>query len=308
MKKQQLSPAIINSLKEALAQIYWYKAGLKSFLINSLRDSSIVLKLDWSQPKRVSVNVLIEFLISDEDKYQTHILQLIIDVLEITDYSHLEKLEDGQLKSGNAKKSVLALKKLFKPFQNLVEDKERKKLNKEKFITNLATKKELSKKIEELKEEYILLIAEENPRKRGKLLESFMKKMFDFYDIDAKASFKLKGEEIDGAFTYEGTEYLFEAKWHKQRIQPKYLNNFHVKITDKLDNTLGLFLSINGFTENVILKRSNSTPKIILMDGEDLFFVLDGRIDLPTLLTRKRKFAAQTGKIYLPVKEILNNL
>ncbi len=305
MNKKILSPAIINALKEALSIIYFYKDGLKSFLINSLNDSSIVLKFDWNQPKRVYVNLLIDFMIANEDKYQKHILKLILDVIEIKDFSHLAKLEDGKQKSENAKMSVVALNNLFKPYQDIVDKIERQKLSKDKFITSIAVKKEIVKNLEVLKNEYILLVSEKNHQKRGKLLESFMKKIFDYYDIDAKSSFKLEGEEIDGAFTFESTKYLFEAKWHAKKIQPKYLNDFHVKITDKLDNTLGLFLAINGFTENAISKRSNSTPKIVLMDGEDLMYVLDGRIDLPTLLNRKIGFAAQTGNIFLSVKDII---
>jgi len=43
---------------------------------------------------------------------------------------------------------------------------------------------------------------------------------------------------------------------------------------------------------------------IILMDGTDLMAVFEERIDLVTLLLRKKRHAAQTGNIYLPFHEI----
>jgi len=44
---------------------------------------------------------------------------------------------------------------------------------------------------------------------------------------------------------------------------------------------------------------------LILMDGADLMAVLEGRIDLGTLLLRKRRHASQTGNIYLKIHELL---
>jgi len=44
---------------------------------------------------------------------------------------------------------------------------------------------------------------------------------------------------------------------------------------------------------------------MILMDGSDLMAVLEGRIDLLQLLLRKRRYAAQTGNIFLGIHEIM---
>ena len=45
-----------------------------------------------------------------------------------------------------------------------------------------------------------------------------MNKLFILNDLDPKASFKIMGQQIDGAFTLDGTEFLFEAKWTKSLI------------------------------------------------------------------------------------------
>jgi hypothetical protein len=41
------------------------------------------------------------------------------------------------------------------------------------------------------------------------------------------------------------------------------------------------------------------------MDGSDIMAVLDGRIELPELLKRKRRHAAQTGEIYMRYQDML---
>ena len=73
----------------------------------------------------------------------------------------------------------------------------------------------------------------------------------------------------------------------------------------ELENTLGLFLSINGYSEDAIKAHSAGRKMMILMDGSDLMAVLEERIDLLHLLLRKRRHAAQTGDIYLPLHKIL---
>ncbi|WP_149217274.1 hypothetical protein [Francisella orientalis] len=66
---------------------------------------------------------------------------------------------------------------------------------------------------------------------------------------------------------------------------------------------MGILLSIEGFTENAIKKANNQN--IILMSGEDLYYVLDNKIDFRDLLHKKKKHAHQTGKSFITIREIL---
>jgi len=76
-------------------------------------------------------------------------------------------------------------------------------------------------------------------------------------------------------------------------------------VTRKLENTLGVFLSINGFAPDGVEAHSKARPSIVLMDGADLMAVLEERIDFVIHLLRKRRHAAHTGEIYLPVHRVL---
>jgi Restriction endonuclease len=129
--------------------------------------------------------------------------------------------------------------------------------------------------------------------------------IFELFDLDPKAAFKNVGEQIDGAFALQGTEYLFEAKWHKAPVSIQALDGFAAKVGRKLDNTLGLFLSINGFSADAVTLHSAGRPRTILMDGADLMAVLEERIDFVSLLLRKKRHAAHTGGIYLPIHQII---
>jgi hypothetical protein len=80
-----------------------------------------------------------------------------------------------------------------------------------------------------------------------------------------------------------------------------------VKIERKLENTWGLFLSINGFSEDGVRAHSAGWKLIILMNGEDLMAVLERRIDFVTLLLRKKQHAARTGNILLRIHELVQS-
>ncbi len=102
----------------------------------------------------------------------------------------------------------------------------------------------------------------------------------------------------------EATDFLFEGKWQKEPIGTQDLDGFAAKVNRKLDNTLGLFFSLNGFSPTAVAAHSTGRPVVLLMTGEDLMAVLEARIDFVSLLLRKRRHAALTGQILLPIHEI----
>jgi hypothetical protein len=71
------------------------------------------------------------------------------------------------------------------------------------------------------------------------------------------------------------------------------------------ENTLGLFIAINGFASTAVEIHSGNRSPIMLMDGGDLYAVLDERIDLNDLLRRKRRETSMTGRVLLTAAEIL---
>lgn len=69
-------------------------------------------------------------------------------------------------------------------------------------------------------------------------------------------------------------------------------------------NALGLFISIAGMSRDAIEQYSESTPFLVL-DGSDLYLVLDQRVRLDDLLNLKRRHANETGGCFLPASSVL---
>ena len=306
MPKKIVAPAAINALIEALTKAYWYKAELRRFLTHAISDPSILAKLNWEDYKRNIVSTLVNFLAKHQDTYQNDLLKLITEVTTISDFTHLERLDDGKEKAKAARQSIEALRKLMGSFKDVLEEQKLQEQRRQAAYERMLKMQGVQAKIEEIKREYYQLVSSTNPQARGFQLEKIMRELFNLFDLDPKASFKIMGEQIDGAFTFENIDYLFEGKWQQEPANIQDLDAFSGKLVRKLENTLGLFLSINGFSEDAVKAHSTGRRLMILMDGSDLMAVLEGRIDLIQLLLRKRRYAAQTGNIYLRIHEIMS--
>jgi hypothetical protein len=299
-----IAPAAINALKEALTCAYWYKSDLRSFLQNAISDPAILARVNWDDYKRNIVATVIDYLARDQATYQGDLLRLMSEVANIQDFSHLEKLEDGKAKAASAKRAVAALEKLTGRNREIEEEQKQAEANRQAKHEERLRTKGVRERLEQLQKEFFGLLSEKAQR-RGYQLEKLLRELFDLFDLDPKASFRLTGEQIDGAFTFEATDFLLEAKWQDELVSIQALDAFSGKLTRKLENTLGLFLSINGFSEDAVRAHSTGRRLMLLMDGSDLMAVLEGRIDLVQLLLRKRRAAAQTGNIYVKIHEIL---
>lgn len=305
MPTKKVAPAAIVALKEALTNLYWYKGDLRSFLTSTLTNPALLSRLNWGDYKRNVVGELIGFLEQRQNEYLADLLRLMTEVARVDDFSHLERLEGGREKAAAARASVQALQKLTAAHEALFDEQKKMEERRRKAHEEMLRTTAVRAKLDEFTKEYFKLLCSVEPQQRGYRLEKIIRELFELFDLDPRASFKIVGEQIDGAFTFDATDYLFEGKWQQEPVGASDLDVLAGKLSRKLDNTLGLFLSINGFSEDGVKAHSSGRRLMLLMDGSDIMAVLEGRIDLIQLLLRKRREASQTGNIYIRLHEIL---
>jgi hypothetical protein len=283
---KKVSQSALFALQEALTSIYWYKPDFERFVRATVPAPEILARLNFSDLKRQVAGELVARLSSDQAKYLPLILDLMGEVAGFDDFSHLARLDDGQMKVDQAKRAVANLRKQYDGHATIRAERdaaeERRRNLRDTGDRVRADKERLS----ELLARATALLSGE-PQRRGYELEKLLRELFELFDLDPKASFKIIGEQIDGAFTFDGIDYLLEARWQQDQIDPAALDVFDGKIRRKLENTLGLFVAINGFSDTAVGNHSGARPTMILMDGADLWAVLEGRLSLPDVLRRK---------------------
>lgn len=295
LDNKKISPQAILALKEALLVIFWKKEELQDFTKLSIENPAIIGTINWNTTKRESVKELIERMINRQDLYKTDLMNLINSVSDMNDFSHLKFWDEDGTKTKKAKEAVEKLRNLTKGYFQITKEQEDAKKRKIETEKQINKNKSLESELNVLKTSFIQIASGTNNQKRGFELEKFLYDLFLLYDLSPKGSFKTYGEQIDGAFTFDGTDYLMEAKWSKN-VDRGELATFCYKVETKFKTAVGLLITIDGLTKEAISPHFKS---IIIMDGSDLMVILEGRVSLPDLLLRKRRKAIETGNIYV---------
>jgi hypothetical protein len=125
---------------------------------------------------------------------------------------------------------------------------------------------------------------------RGYLLEDLLARTFGLHGVEVARSFRRNegGEQIDGAFRFDGWHYIVECRWRAEPADMRQLDGLVGQVGRSGHQTMGLFLSINGWSGNVVpLLKQGGEKWLILMDGYDLRCVLARQIELRSLLISK---------------------
>lgn len=294
MKTKKISPQAIFALQEALSVIYWKKDDLQQFIKLTIDNPAIISTINWTITKREIVKELLNRMTNRLDIYESDLLNLVMAVTDFNDFENLKYWDDDGSKTKKAKEAVYNLRSFSKGFIQITKEQEEAKLRKTKAEQNTKKVLSLENELIQLKNEFNKIAINTNFQQRGFQFEKFLYNLFLLFDLEPKGSFKIHGEQIDGAFTFQNTDYLLEAKWATE-VNRSDLASFCFKVETKFKNAAGLLISIDGVTKEAI---SSDFKSIIIMDGIDLLAILDNRITLPDLLFKKRRKASETGNIY----------
>jgi RNA-directed DNA polymerase len=150
--------------------------------------------------------------------------------------------------------------------------------------------------------------ANTNAIERGLILEKLMEKLFLINNFEIIGSFRRNnnGEQIDGACKYDAHYYLIECKWQSQLSSTGDTDHLAMKVNRSTTNTMGLFISVNGwstYVHDLLLKNPNKN--VILMNGSDIEYVLKERVDLLELMQAKTKHLHVYAEPYFDAKKLL---
>jgi hypothetical protein len=304
---KQISPAAYGALSNALAAIFWNKKQLEKYLRRALRGhAELLAEIDFNDYKRAVADEVVDRLMANEHRYQDVTLGLMLDVSSMETFINLEQQRDRDYLIPQAKSAVADLRRFTAQYGELLKAHADFARDLEEYRSSAQKQQSLAESLDALKEEFLALEASDNPQKRGKEFEGFLYRLFAIFDLEPHLAYDLKFQQIDGSMTFDTDDYIVEAKWWKTPVEFNEVDFLNGKVLRKGRNTLGLFISVGGFTSGA-LEAFRERTTFITLDGSDLFYVLDQRIRLDDLLRRKRRHASDTGSCYCPVSQILGN-
>ena len=146
-----------------------------------------------------------------------------------------------------------------------------------------------------------------SPQARGYRLEKILNSLFSISNIPVRRGFTRNagGEQIDGAFRFDGWYYLVECRWRAAKAKRKEVDEFVTKLSRSGAQTMGLFISINGWTKKAVdVTKQNPEKKVFLMNGEDLRAVLASELPLHTLIRAKAEALNVKAEPFLSFEDI----
>lgn len=286
------------ALEEALCTYHWYKRPFET-LVRSLfaQAPDALAAVNFGETKRIAVDHLMRALRRYEHRYQVVVIDALVALSDVNPkFPHLARIQDRPSLVDEAKAARRAVRLVIEQYSELTAEREVLIREAEERAERETALRQHESRLGQLRDQFLRMqCSSDEPQKRGYEFEGFLNALFELWDLDPRASYRIEHEQIDGAFTFRTDDYILEARWSADPLDPEDLGYFKVKVDAKARNTLGLCISIGGFTEGAIKQHTGSQTPLVLMDGADLMPVLEGLIALTEVLHRKRRHAAETG-------------
>jgi RNA-directed DNA polymerase len=146
--------------------------------------------------------------------------------------------------------------------------------------------------LEKLRHEFDKIEEVNDKQRRGYLLEGFLTTLWAHFGIQCEKPFTRDGnaEQIDGAFSLDGTDYLLEAKWWQKVVGNAAVDPFYMKLERSGGDPLGIFVAVKGWSDELVRTLSqNPKKRIMLWDRSDFLAVLDGHFTLHDAIRCKKR-------------------
>src|SRR5262249_34998420 len=239
--------------------------------------SSLINEQNWQAYKYHIISPVLDSLNCGSDGLGP-LRRILQETLNYTDGNHLLWMSDGQKRKREAERCLEHLRLLVKDHDTVKRTEEEERQARIKRLQEAQRGAAFQSKLKEIKDQFLAYHQNPDAQRRGYGLEQILYDLFLLFELSPRGSFRRIGEQIDGAFIHDGDHFLLEAKWETKPVDLADLRDLDGAVNSSLDNTLGLFISLNGFSEKALVGYSQGNrPRVICLDGMDLMAVLESQ-------------------------------
>lgn len=294
----RLPPGLVDLIYNATLAAYWRKKALSHFLRRCGVSESTLAQWDETLSKRDWLDRLFPRL-EEKDSGRSILRRMAESLSAMTSFPDLEDWEDAKFKQDSAKRAVEALKNALQAdvdeaVRNKAREESRRKARELREVT-ARTRASLDM----LSSRLTALCSEVGTQRAGYAFQDWFYDLLDYFEIQNRRPYTHAGRQHDGSLTIEGTTYIVELKFTEYQVGVGEVDSLLTKVNDKADNTMGIFLSMAGFSSVSVQQASGRKTPLLLLDSTHLFAVLGGARNLREIILHCRRHASQTGEAYL---------
>jgi hypothetical protein len=296
--KTRLTPYYIDLIYDACLKSFWRKNALRKFL----RQCGIAERFlsTWSsdETKRDFLDRLFERLTTG-DKGRAALLRMANYLMEQRTFPDLYNWEDSEQKIKAASDAVSKLRLYHEKQEKELESDQQKLKSRKEFAKRQSEITRSQQTLQKLNDKLDELGQRLGTQGAGYEFQDWFFDLLDFSEITNRRPYVHGGRQIDGSLTVSGTTYLVELKFTSEQTGAADIGDFYRKVTSKADNTMGIMVSISGYSSVAKKEASGERTPLLLMDHNHIYYLLGGIMGVADLVNRIRRHASQTGEAYL---------
>lgn len=288
------TPDFLGSMKSSILALIWPKKDIQSFFSRHGCEKKDVDALASEPNRSAMVDAMFARLEAQADGGLGPLRAMLQSLMN---WSHFDPYWFDTTKKLNravATRSLDHLRQLQEIRDGRIKQERARRESAE------AVAQQARKSVEQVRTEYLALHSGSvKPQERGYALERVLSALARLSKLEVTESFRIEGEQIDGALKYDGEHYLLEAKWTDDAVGGDGVYQFSMKVEGKMYGR-GLFVSIKGFSDQVVNSIvSGKALRTVFIDGADLMLVIEERMTLVQIIDKKVKAAQTKGLIYV---------
>ena len=294
----KITPRFIELTYEAALKSYWRKAALRKFLLSSHISETHIATWASDESKREFLDRTFASL-QKNDKGRAVVFEMARSLSELATFPDLRNWEDSAQKIADASKAVVELKAYLRAQDEEVrterereEAKSRAREERTKIQRSLTDKTKLQQRLDALHPAV-------GTQKGGYDFQDWFYDLLEFCEVQNRRPYVSSGRQIDGSLTLDGTTYLIELKFTASQADATDVDSLRSKVDDKADNTMGIMVSISGYSSVAITQASGRKTALLLLDAMHLYLFLSGTLSFADIVQRVRRHASQTGESFL---------
>lgn len=296
----KLTPHLVQLAYEAALKSFWRKESLRKFLRQAHVAESHLATWSSEESKREFLDRTFAAL-QRTDKGKAVIGEMATFLAEQSTFPDLRNWEDSAVKIQDASKAVAELKALIaRQTEEVRSERER-----EEAKARVREEREIAQRqrasISQLMQRLDDLAPQMGTAPGGYAFQDWFYDFLVFSEVEHRRPYNTGGRQIDGSITVDGTTYLVELKFTAAQAGGPDIDIFRGKVESKADNTMGLFLSMAGYSSVAIKEASGKKSTLLLLDASHMYLILTGGMQCLEVIRRIRRHASQTGEAYLPV-------
>lgn len=300
---QRLPSHFIDLVRDALLKSFWRKPSLRQFLQRHHVTESFLAAWAADETKRELLDRLFPKLEST-DKGRQVIKQMAISLADQIAFPDLKGWEDESLKIRSATEAVAALKSYLKRAKEEESSHKEREAIREAALRQREEARKHANSLQNLQARLLELLPTQGTQQGGYDFQTWFYDLVDFYEVTCKRPYVSSGRQIDGTVSVEGTTYLVELKFTQGQSGATDIDSLLAKLTNVADNTMGLFVSMEGYSSVAIEQASGKKTPLILIDHAHVMALLQGAWKLDELVSRLRRHVSQTGEAHLPMSKV----